>query len=63
MHEGADLTSRINRLIRLSEELEDLSEQVQKCADGHSKIPTGLLERNREIVLRCNQLAAEFSAS
>ena len=61
-NDRSDRNSRIQRLIRLSDELRELSDLLQRAVDDGSSAPVGLLVRNRELVRRCDEIATEFSA-
>ena len=60
-NDGSDRTSRMQRLLQLSDELKELSDLVQKRAEDGSGMPAELLMRNRELVRRCDDLASSIS--
>lgn len=60
-YDGADRSSRIQRLLQLSNELKELSDLVQQCAKDGSGATVELLTRNRELVERCDELAGDLA--
>ena len=56
----ADISERAQRLLRLSDELKELSFIVQQHAASGLELPDDMLRRNQELIAQCDSLAAEM---
>lgn len=61
-NDRSDRNLRLQRLLRLSDELRKLNDLLQMAAHDVSYLPVDLLARNREIVRRCDELASEMAS-
>lgn len=61
-NDRSDRNSRIQHLLRLSDELKELSDLVQRAAHNGSCVPADLLARNHDLVRKCDEMASELSS-
>lgn len=62
-HDGPGRSLRLQRLLKLSDELRELSELVQRFANDGNGAGGDLLAKNLDLVRRCDDLAAEMAGS
>jgi hypothetical protein len=60
-NDRSDRNSRIQYLLRLSDELKELSGLVERTVREGSREPADLLARNHDLVRRCDEIASRSS--